>query len=252
MNKIGLLLTFCEEIYEQTKDVSASRSAPIIVRNVFFVFLAKARTLLKSITLLYKNGQYPPASVLLRSLLELYIQAKWISEKDVVGLTTRYAELATVSRLRAFYKTKPDLDAYLHSCSDEEKKRFDEKTRIAKAYGYESLMKVKDWRPQTSKGHPISVSQMAKDVGLDYEYQVTYNKLCETTHIGPGSDTDYQIVSSNGLVPCIPDPPIELYESISYFVNIYLLANRHMGQTYTDAVYMRLRLNKFAEIVLKD
>lgn len=246
MDGFKLLEDFCEELYEETENVSASTSAVVIVRNVFFVLLAKARTLLKSIAILHRSGQYPSISVLLRSLLELEIQMKWISKNDTVGLSTRYAELANVVRMRAFLCTKGNLREFVSSCEDEGfREPYDECTEKAQKYGYRNVMDVKNWRPIKSGKKRYNIFDMAKDVSMEYEYKVVYNRLCETTHIGPGSDLDYEVIPQGmGLIPRKPPYPTELASAASYFLHIYASANKAMGQSFREVTYQRLRLEK--------
>ena len=253
MDSFKLLENFCEELYEETKNVYASFSSAVIVRDVFFVLLAKARTLLKSIVILNSLGQYPSVSVLLRSLLELYIQMKWISVKDTVGLSARYAELANVVRMRAFLRTKSNWREFASSCEDEKfRERFEENTKKAQIYGYKDVMDVENWRPVKSGKKRYSIFDMAKDISMEYEYSVVYNRLCETTHIGPGSDLDYEVIPQGcGLVPMKPWSPTELASATSYFLNIYALANKAMGQSFREVTYQRLKYEKILQTVFK-
>jgi hypothetical protein len=253
VEKFKLLEDYIEELYEETQNVSASSSKVEIVRNVFFVLLAKARTLIKSIVLLNKSEQYPSISVLLRSLLELYIQMKWISENDTFSLTTRYAELSTVVRMRAFLRTKDNWQEYSSSNEDEEfQYKFTINTLKAQKYGYKDIMDVSNWRPFKTKNKRYSISDIAKEVCMDYDYQVVYNRLCETTHIGPGSDLDYEIIPQRrGLVPRKPFFPTELISAITYFLNIYALANKEMGQSFRAVTYQRLKFDKICREISK-
>jgi hypothetical protein len=250
MERFKLLEDFCEELYEETKNVYASPSTVVLVRDVFFVLFAKARTLLKSIVILHRSGQYPSVSVLLRSLLELYIQMKWISEKDIVGLSTRYAELANVARMRAFLRTKENWKEFVSSDKDEVfRELFVENTRKAQTYGYKDVMDVDNWRPFNSKNKRYSISEMARDVLMEYEYRVVYNVLCETTHIGPGSDLDYEVIPQGcGLIPRKQGNPTDLVSAASYFLDIFTLANKAMGQNFKDVTYQRLRYEKTLRI----
>jgi hypothetical protein len=241
-----MLEDFCQELYEETVHVSASPSADVLVRDVFFVLLAKARTLLNSIVILHRSAQYPSVTVLLRSLLELHIQMKWISEKDLIGLCTRYAELANVARMRTFLRTKRNWREFASSCEDKEfRQRYEENTEKAKRYGYRNVMDVGNWRPIKSDDKRYSILDMAKDVLMEYEYRVVYNRLCETTHIGPGSDLDYEVVpQGRGLIPRKPLSPTELAIAASHFLDIYALANKAMGQSFREVTFQRLRYEK--------
>lgn len=247
MDRHKILVNFSFELYEDTKYVSASQSSLVIVRHVFFVLFAKARALLKSIAILDDSGQYPSVSVLLRSLLELYIQMKWIIEKDVSHLSKRYADLSNVIRMRAYLKTKKNLQEFIDLNVEEGfRERYDENNTRSHLYGYKDIMDVSNWRPKKngSSGNRYTISDMAKEVCLDYEYQVIYSRLCETTHIGPGSDQDFEVVNGYGLIPRKPMHAAEMISAIKYFLDIYSITNKAMGQSFKDVTFLKLRFEK--------
>lgn len=245
MDRHKILVNFCFELYEETKYVSASSSSIMIVRHVFFVLFAKARALLNSIAILDDSGQYPSVSVLLRSLLELYIQMKWISEKDIIHLSKRYADLSNVIRMRAYLKTKKNLQKFIDSNEEDGfRERFDENNARSNLYGYKNIIDVSNWRPKKNGDKRYTISDMAKEVCLDYEYQVIYNRLCETTHIGPGSDQDFKIVNGHGLIPRKPIHAAEMISAIKYFLDIYSITNKAMGQSFKEVTFQKLRFEK--------
>lgn len=244
-----LIENFCEELYLETECIRASVKANIVVRDVFFLFFAKARTLLKSIVILSREKQFPTIPILLRSLLENYIQIKWIDENDTVGLTKRYADLSNVIRMRAYFRTLPDWQQCVSTSQDQQfLQRFHLNTSIAKQYGYANIIEVRDWRPPTSKGKRITIADMARLTDLVYDYNVVYNRLCETTHGGPGSDLDYEVIpQGQGLVPHESLEPTQLVCAASYFLNIYALTNKAMGQSYKEVTYQKLKYERIIE-----
>jgi hypothetical protein len=144
-NKAKLLLEFADKIYNDMSVIRYYRGEIPIVNSVSFYHITRARSLLKSIYILYRKKQFPDVSILLRTLIEVFIRLSWILLSDAEGKCRRYADMAIVLRTRSAFKSKADISEFLMNEGERYKKRYEEACTIAKQYGYKSIFDVRKW-----------------------------------------------------------------------------------------------------------
>jgi uncharacterized radical SAM superfamily Fe-S cluster-containing enzyme len=187
----NLLLEFAQKIYEETSVISVTDRTRNIVNAVSFYHLQRARTILKSICILFKGKQFPDVPVLVRTLLEIYIRISWILMDNSNEKAQRYTDMDEVLKIRAVLKTKANVEEFLKTAEEGFKKQFDKAVKTAQKYKV-NILDNKKW-------NSTSINKMATDLGYTYEYDVLYDYLSERCHIGPVSSFDYYNIGNYGI-----------------------------------------------------
>jgi hypothetical protein len=255
------LLVFASKLYYSTSNIPVSRIGDQLLKSVSFYHMTRARSLLKSISLLYRAGQYPDIHVLLRTLLEVYIRLSWILFGDANAKAERFSNMDTVLRIRAhlkdinsqikdidnrlkeiqnwpeeakrLQKEKGNLRWYIANADSKFRGKYKKAMKIALKYKYKGIMNIGSW-------HQKKFNKMAEEVGCSYDYDVWYNWFSERGHIGPGAGIDYYIIKPGGLAPRNDGNEMLLTHGIDYFFKTWAVACKGMNAKFTNLTYAYL------------
>lgn len=237
-------LEFAKKLLVETAVILHYKSGVPIVRSVSFFHIARARSLLRSIVILYEKGQQPDVAILLRALIEVYIRLAWILLDKPEEKARRYADMATVIRVRSVLKSKPDIPSFLKTAGDKFEKRYRKAVVIATKYKYKDILEVKKWVPN-------SIREMASETGCDYEYETLYDYYSESGHIGPAADIYYRILPNGGLLPRQTEHTFLLIWAIDLTIKTWSIGCKGMNGPFSNAVYARLEFDKIYKQILE-
>ena len=178
------LFNFSENTIEKSRNFLVGEKAATLEKQVTLFHFARAVYLLDAIYRLCAQGFATEAMVILRSLLNLYINIKWLTSGDSKKRFERFAEFEVVFKKLAieavikYGAIKGEIKNTNLNIHDEE---FD---RVKKKY---NLRKKRDLFSWSGK----SLSKMATNVNLEKEYSRIYSKLSSIEHTGPESVQNY-------------------------------------------------------------
>lgn len=185
--------------------------------HVALMYLARAIRLMASIRYLCSIGYGAEALVLLRSLLNLYINIKWLTKDNANERMRRYADFEMVNKF-----------VFVNSIS--KSGQFDEKwnaecEKLKEAVEpvlekYQLRRKVDNLHKWSGK----SIRAMADEVSLTSDYVMLYGHLSEVEHTGPAmvekylESDDEQTVLKVG--PSGEDIHLAMLSTIEYFLGV--------------------------------
>lgn len=166
--KYQALFDFTENTLDERLNFVVGENVNTLEKQVTLFHFVRATYLLDAIYRLSAQGLATEAMVILRSLLNLYINIKWLITRDTKERFEQFADFEVI-----FQKLAMDDDLTVHD------KEFE---RIKKKY---NLKKRKDFLNWSGK----SIYKMAsdKDVNLGKAYKTIYGNLSSIEHTGPGS-----------------------------------------------------------------
>ena len=178
------LFDFSENTIEKSHNFLVGEKAATLEKQVTLFHFARAVYLLDAIYRLCAQGFATEAMVILRSLLNLYINIKWLTSGDSKKSFERFAEFEVVFKklaIEAVIKYGTIKDEIKNDNLNIHDKEFD---RVMKKY---NLGKKRDLFCWSGK----SLFRMATDVNLEKEYSIIYSKLSSMEHTGPESVKNY-------------------------------------------------------------
>jgi hypothetical protein len=107
-------------------------------------------------------------------------------------------------------------------------------------YNIVSLKKVQTWSG-------LRISQMARDSGLHWDYDVLYSRLSEYEHSGPSSIVDYVHGNNISLQTSAEEIPLTLIDAIDYFLHCASLSAKLYGGSQKNVTSSRLHLDKLSQ-----
>lgn len=172
------LFSFTENAVKNSRNFLVGERPNTVGKKVTLFHFARAVYLLDAIYRLCKQGFATEAMVILRSLLNLYINIKWLSTSNSSERFTRFVDFGAVYEALAIDRLaeRRGLSANFHPRQDFEV--------VKKKYG---LKKTRDFFSWSQK----SIRQMAKEVKLDHEYDVVYSQLSAVEHTGLETAASY-------------------------------------------------------------
>ena len=198
--------------------------------------LVRASSLFQGNKISLQSGYAAEAKILMRSLLNLYINISWILKEDTESRLLRYFEMDRVYKHKAACNTYPNRQ---YSDSDRTSKIIEiekEVERTLRKYGIEDLSDVRNWANK-------SIRQMAIDVGLNWEYDVLYLVLSDADHTGPISIQDYYNNNGNFIMsPRDFDIPNTMIFSIEHLLGTECNVLKYFNKKYTNVSYDLLHL----------
>lgn len=201
------LFNFTRKAIEESLNFLGGENANTVERQVTLLHFARAAYLLDAIYRLALQGLATEAMVILRSLLNLYINIKWLTKDDSKKSFERYADFEVVYRKLTLDNVKKyggigdKIKNYNLKIHD---KDFE---RVKKKY---NLNKRKDFFNWSGR----SIYQMAKDVNLENSYKIIYGELSSIEHTGPGSVRHYLDDSEKGKTKIKAGPRDEDIDSV--------------------------------------
>ncbi len=184
--KYGDLFDFTKTVIEEGPAFLVGQNANSLPKQVTLLHLARAGYLLEAIYTLVTHGLATEAMVLLRSLLNLYINIKWLTAIDVSHRFQRFADFEVVYKKLAMQTIINHGDIW-DEIKNENLNLHDQ--------GFEFFIKKYSLTKKTNflNWSGISIFKMASEKGVDLEkeYQVIYRQLSSIEHTGPESVRHY-------------------------------------------------------------
>jgi len=174
-------LAFMKEALDQPQELKVPDDQESCLRLAIMLLAAKGVKTAHAIALLLTKGLIEDAAVLLRSMMEVVINMKYIAaSKDRARAYLDYEAVARHKMTQVMKKQGYDVSS----------------VEAERAAAYES---VKDKFPDDYKDwSQSSIRKMAKSVGFGEHYELVYGLLCDFAHAGPMSTSDYADVSDDG------------------------------------------------------
>jgi hypothetical protein len=225
MHKYRDLFDFAERAIEKGPSFLAGKNANSPEKQVTLFHFVRAMYLLEGIHVLCTHGLATEAMVLLRSLLNLYINIKWLTATDVAQRFERFADFEVIFRKLAIQRVIDHGDIW-DQIKDEDLSVHDQNFEsIKKKY---SLAKREDLFNWSGK----SIFEMASEQGVDLEkdYRIIYSRLSSIEHTGPESVRDYLDDSDTGATKIKAGPRDEnidlvLLTALEYYFNVKAIAH---------------------------
>jgi hypothetical protein len=172
------LFGFTEKTVKKSRNFLVGEKPDTLGKKITLFHFARAAYLLDAIYRLCNQGFATEAMVILRSLLNLYINIKWLTSSNTAERLERFVDFGAVYEALALDRLaeRRGLKANFHPHREFE--------LVKKKYG---LKRRSDFFRWSGK----SIKQMAKDVNLDSEYDGVYSHLSAIEHTGPESAADY-------------------------------------------------------------
>jgi hypothetical protein len=219
------LFGFAKTTIDEGPTFLTGQNANTTAKQVTLLHVVRAGYLLEAIYRLCTHGLATEAMVILRSLLNLYINLKWMASTDAARRFQRYADfevvfnklaMQTIIEKGGIWDEIKDDDLTIHDPGFE---------TIKKKY---CLKKGKDFLSWSGK----SIFMMASEKGVDLEkeYRIIYGRLSSIEHTGPDSVRQYMDDSEKGVTKITTGPRDEnidlvLVTSIGYYFDVKTIAH---------------------------
>ncbi|MFZ5995190.1 MAG: DUF5677 domain-containing protein [Thermodesulfobacteriota bacterium] len=225
MQKYHDLFDLAKRAIEEGPSFLVGKNANSLERQVTLFHFARAMYLLEGIHVLCTHGLATEAMVLLRSLLNLYINIKWLTNTDVAQRFERFADFEVVFRKLAIQSVIDYGDIWDQIKDDKLSVHDQNFESIKKKY---SLLKREDLFNWSGK----SIFKMASERGVDLEkdYRIIYGRLSSIEHTGPASVREYLDDSDTGITKIKTgsrDENIDmvLLTALEYYFNVKAIAH---------------------------
>jgi len=201
------VLALADEVTERTVALGS-----MYQQAALFLFTKSHKTF-KAICLLCESNFIEDAGILLRSIFEILVNARYIAERPKERARL-YLEYDYIMKKKAF------------DISDKRKWRADDIKDILSEYN-----RVKDNYPDKWHwaGDSMTISKMAQEVGLSKHYETHYWVLSNLAHTTPRAAVSYLRVTEQGLLVGNLEGRDQLFrvlrESCIYFLEIISINN---------------------------
>jgi hypothetical protein len=233
---------------EESLNFIIGEKANSLKRQVTLFHYIRAAYLIEAIYCLSSQGLATESMVLLRSLLNLYINIKWLAKDDSQERFERYADFEVIFK-------KIAIDTLLeHGEIWNEIKKPDFNThdndfeRVKNKYNLKNPNDFFNWSGKT-------IYQMAKDenVNLEKEYKIIYGRLSSVEHTRPDSVRDYLDSSENGITKiksAVRDENIDrvLLTALQYYFQIKVITHNIFSVEWPN---LRSLENEFSNLQRK-
>jgi len=212
------IFDFTKHAIENAPKFLDGKKANNIERRITLFHFIRATYLLDAIYRLCHEGYATESMVILRSLLNLFINLKWLTFKDSKYRMERYADFEVVFKKLAMndvIKHGSIWDDIKNEDLTVHDKQFE---RIMRKYNLKSRWDFLHWSGK-------SIYKMAEDVALENEYKIIYGRLSAIEHTDPESVRDYLDNSEKGKTIIKAGPrdkniDLVLLTSLEYFFHI--------------------------------
>lgn len=241
MNTADVLSQKYEDLFDLTKSTIDRGPAFLIGQNgntiakqVTLFHLVRAGYLLEATYALCSQGFATEAMVILRSLLNLYINLKWLTSTDFEQRFQRFADFEVVFKKLAM-QAVIDHGGIWDVIKDENLTIHDQDfERVKKKY---NLTKKEDFFNWSGK----SILRMASEKGVDLEkeYRIIYGHLSSIEHTGPESVRQYLDDSEKGTTTIkagARDENIDLVliTALGYYLHVKAIAHTIFDVEWAD------------------
>lgn len=219
--KHGDIFAFCKRTIEEIGNLLTGQNANSLEKQVALFHYVRAGYLLNAIYTLITHGFATEAMVILRSLLNLYINIKWLNAGDSKERYERFGYFEAIFKWQAiqtldhFVSTGANIDnKHLNHC----KKCFE---FVKEKYGLKNNKDYFNWSG-------LSISKMASDEGVDLqeEYKLIYSQLSAIEHTSPETVRQYLDKDTETVIGKITVGPREenitlvLITAMQYFFHV--------------------------------
>ena len=180
------LFDFAKSTIDESLSFVVGESANTLEKQATLFHFARAAYLLDAIYRLSAQGLATEAMVILRSLLNLYINIKWLTTGDTKKRFERFADFEVVFKKLAMDEIIQQGDIWDEIKNDDLTIHDKEFERIKKKYNLKKRKDFFNW-----SGKSIYKMANAKGVNLGKEYKIIYGKLSSIEHTGPDSVRSY-------------------------------------------------------------
>lgn len=229
LEKYGDLFDFAQKAIEEDAEFLIGHNANSVQRQVTLLHFVRASYLLEAIYALVTQGLAREAMVILRSLLNLFINIKWLNTGDTKKRFERFADFEVVFKklaLREIVAHGDIWDQIKNENIDVHDKDFQS---VKNKY---NLQKSKDFFNWSGK----SIFKMASEEGVDMEkqYRIIYGMLSAIEHTGPGSIGHYLDHSQKGITQIKAGPRDEnidlvLITALEYYFHLKAIVHNIFG-----------------------
>jgi len=225
-NKYLDVFSFADKIVAKGPASFEAKTVNSLSEKITLFHYARALYLLQSIMVLCSEGYATEAMIILRSLLNLFINIRWLTSEEIDYCNVKY-RMERYADYDVVFKKKYQDNIIKFSpgvISEDEHTFFNQEfERIKKKYP-----KEKNFDPRFWSGR--SIFDMASEVSLESEYRILYSQLSELEHTGPSSKNKYIDLSSKGKMkiktgPRDKDISMVLLTAISYFIDVNALTH---------------------------
>jgi hypothetical protein len=226
------LFDFAIDAVEKSLEIVIGQNLDTLEKAVTLFHYIRASYLLEAINKLCVEGLATEAMVILRSLLNLYINIKWLTSGDSKKRFEKFADFEVVFKKSVIDKILEFGDIQDEIKDDDPAIHDDAFKKVKEKY---NLKKGRDFYKWSGK----SIFQMAKDVNLEKEYQIIYGRLSSTEHTGPESVREYLDDSDIGKIIVRKGPRDEnidmvLLTSLDYYFNVKVIMHKIFYLDWSD------------------
>jgi hypothetical protein len=241
MNAADILALKYNDLFDFTKITIArghkfliGQNANTLAKQITLHHFVRAGYLLEATYTLCSHGLATEAMVILRSILNLYINLKWLTSTDAEQRFQRFADFEVIFKKLAM-QTIVDYGDIWDEIKDENLTNHDQDFEsVKKKY---DLTKKKDFFNWSGK----SIFMMASEEGVDLEndYRVIYGRLSSIEHTGPESVRQYLDDSEKGVTTIKVGPRDEsidlvLITALEYYFHVKAIAHTIFHFEWTE------------------
>lgn len=241
-NKYEDIFKFAQEVLDNNIKLLNGQNANSLPKSVVLYHYRRAFSLLYAIKILCEQGFATEGMVLLRSLLNLYINVKWLTTGNIDSRMKRFVDFEIIIRYRGI-KTLRELGEVSKEEGDKELEKMRERyEKIKKKYNLKGNPRYWCWSEK-------SIRQMAKEVSLIKEYEIIYPYLSEREHTSPVAARDYLDNSRRGYTMVRAEPSnskidMVIFPALGYFLNVKEIALDTFDMDLTSLKIERQELSK--------
>ncbi|MEW6669680.1 MAG: DUF5677 domain-containing protein [Thermodesulfobacteriota bacterium] len=224
-SKYSDLFDFAKTAIDETPKFLTGENANTTAKQVTLLHLVRAGYLLDATYRLCTQGLATEAMVILRSLLNLFIDLKWMTSNDAAQRFQRYADFEVVFN-KLTMQTIIDQGGIWDDIKDDDLTIHDP--------GFESikqkycLKKKKDFLNWS--GNTIFMMASEKGVDLEKDYRIIYGRLSSIEHTGPDCVRQYLDDSEKGVTKIKAGPRDEnidlvLVTALGYYFDVKAIAH---------------------------
>lgn len=218
--RYGDLFDFTKAVIAEGPTFLAGQNANSMAKQVTLFHLVRAGYLLEATYTLVAHGLATEAMVILRSLLNLYINLKWLTSTDVDQRFQRFADFEVIFKKLAM-ETLIDHGDIWEEIKNENLTIHDQDFEsVKKKYNLTKKDDLLNWSG-------MSIFRMASEKGVDLEkeYRVIYGRLSSIEHTGPESVRHYLDGSEKGVTVIKAGPRDEnidlvLITALEYYFHV--------------------------------
>lgn len=255
-NKYSDVFTFTDRIVAKGPVSFKGKTVDSLAEKITLYHYARALYLLQSIKVLCSEGYATEAKIILRSLLNLFINIRWLTSEEIDYCNVNY-RMERFADYDVVFKKKHQ-DNIIEFCpgaiSEDEHTFFDKEfERIKKKYPKDTNFDPMFWSGR-------KIFKMASDVSLEREYRILYSQLSELEHTGPSSKNEYVDLSCKGKMK-IRTGPIDknitmvLLTAISCFIDVNAITHSifklELDDLKRDKEELNVLKNKYLQSLIK-